>query len=132
MSKATIIINFNAKVLMFANYLNGVCPDTVCTQDVKDLEKLIKTSDCALIDMFVLNVLPDKHKIESKDETFFTSTNNTYNTMKTGIQKDVLKKLFKFTAVWNSFTSGNKHITFATLQSLSSSAYDYYQVVKSE
>lgn len=127
MSKTKPLLSkFTSTLLDFIESLAMVCP----TSSIASNLFLIKLSinnplqRTTYIEMFIINVLPHKKKIDNNNEDFFV--NKSYEKESGEENMDIVSELKE---VWKTLSSGNKEIVFEYMQVLCDHSQNYFNLV---
>ena len=86
-------------------------------------KQLIKYNSILAIEQFIIRALPLKDKIESRDESYFYSTNNYDKHFKT--DEDYLDEIIRFQSIYDKLDNESKSNLWDIVQAMTYLAEEY-------
>ncbi len=128
-----IINDFNNTLLNCAQNLAIVCPNTLISDNIKDIEKIIKRKQnfTKFIDMFCMKVLKYKSQIDNMDEKFFMEKDygSDVNDIGQSDPGDIVSKIFTLKDIWGKLSNDNRQIVMINMQILCALAQEYFNFI---
>jgi len=135
-----VVNDFNQTLLSLATNIASICPNSIIGNNIKDIQKFInnKQNITKFIDMFCINVLKYKDKIDEGDESFFLGkdySDDICDPSKKNNQEELVKNLdivSSLKSVWEKLNSDNKKIVIMNMQILCALAQIYFEHVSNQ
>lgn len=135
-----VINDFNQTLLSLATNIANICPNSIIGNNIKDIQKFVnnKQNLTKFIDIFCINVLKYKDKIDEGDETFFMEkdyTEDIGNPSDKNNKDEIVKNLdiaVAIKSIWSKLNSDNRKIVIMNMQILCALAQMYFEHVSSQ
>lgn len=120
MTSSQVCMWFNTTTLHLVTEIARLFPKSTIANNIQEIKNMMRTKESKLIELFVINVLPEKEYIDSGNEDYFLG--------KTDKKNKSNKQLFEMKEIWMKLSKDNKKMMISYMKFMCEYAQRYFMI----